>query len=104
MAWLVMNDEVDYSSTWYPTHIVGSNNEVIPIFIGASNTMIRGLVGLYVRDDDYYKIRHDKAYIFIHNPEAKDEKYLDKRRGKKEYCNCPFWGAAKHKFDLLRDC
>lgn len=69
MAWLIMNDEIDYASTWYPTHIVGKDKQLIPVFIGASNTMIRGLIGIYVRDKDYNDIRHDKSYIFVHDPD-----------------------------------
>lgn len=64
-----MNDEIDYTCTWYPTHIIGKDNKPYRVFIGASNTMIHGLIGLYIRDEDYKHIRHDKAYIFIHNPE-----------------------------------
>lgn len=79
MAWLIMNDEIDYSSMYYPTHIVSKDKELLPVFIGASQTMIRGLIGLYVRDEDYHKIRHDKAYIFVHDPdvEADEVQHVD---------------------------
>jgi len=73
MSWLILNDEVDYVSTWYPTYIVDKDKKLVPVFIGASQTVIRGLIGLYIKDSDYDRIRHDKAYILIHNPEATDD-------------------------------
>lgn len=77
MAWLIMNDEIDYASTWYPTHIVGKDKQLIPVFIGASNTMIHGLIGIYVRDRDYEQINHDKAYVFIHDPDVEADAIED---------------------------
>ncbi len=77
MAWLIMNDEVDYPVMWYPTHIVSKDRKVIPLFIGASQTIKKGLVGLYVRDEHYPLIRHDKAYILIHDPDVTDEDVLN---------------------------
>lgn len=73
MAWLIMNDEVDYPVMWYPTHIVSKEKKLLPVFIGASQTLIKGLVGLWIKDEHYELIDHTKAYIFIHDPEAKDE-------------------------------
>jgi len=73
MAWLILNDEVDYQSTWYPTHIIDKHNKLLPVYIGASQTLIRGLIGIWIKDEHYDFIRHDKAYIFLHNPEAADE-------------------------------
>jgi hypothetical protein len=73
MAWLIMNDQIDYSATWYPTHIVSKDKKLIKLFIGASQTVLPGYIGLWIRDEDYDKIRHDKAYILIHDPEATDD-------------------------------
>lgn len=67
-----MNDEVDYPATWHPTHIVGSENQLIRVFIGASQSLAGGF-GIWIATEDYEKIRHDKAYIFIHNPDATDD-------------------------------
>jgi hypothetical protein len=72
-----MNDEIDYPAMWYPTHIVSKDKKLLPVYIGASNNMIVGYFGIYVKDKDYNKIRHDKTYIFIHNPEAEDEDIQD---------------------------
>jgi len=73
MSWLILNDELDYPSTWYPTHIVSKDNKLLSVFIGAPNTLIGGLIGIYVRDKDYKKIRHDKSYIFIHDPDVNED-------------------------------
>lgn len=77
MAWLLINDEIDYTSVFYPTHVVSKDKKLLPVFVGAPQTMIRGLVGLYIKDGDYHDIRHDKAYIFIHNPDATDDDLED---------------------------
>lgn len=73
MSWLIMNDEIDYPCVWYPTHIISKDNKLIQVFIGASQTLLSGLIGLYIKDEDYEKIRHDKAYIFIHDPDVVDD-------------------------------
>ncbi len=73
MPWLIMNDEVDYPSIWYPTHVVSKDKKLLPISIGAPQTVLGGYIGLWIKDGDYSKIRHDKAYIFIHDPEATDD-------------------------------
>lgn len=74
MAWLIMNDEIDYPCEFYPTHVLGENKELIPIFLGASTAIgYKNAVGLYVRENDYLKLNHKKAYIFIHNPDAQPE-------------------------------
>ena len=73
MAWLIMNDEIDYHATWYPTHIVDKDKKLLPVYIGAAQTMVVGYLGIYIKDEHYTRIRHDKAYIFIHNPDANDE-------------------------------
>lgn len=86
MAFLIMNDEIDYISTWYPTHIVDRDKKLVPVFIGASQTVIRGLIGLYIKNEDYARIRHDKAYIFIHNPEATETDVEDIDWNKIAYC------------------
>lgn len=70
MAYLILNDDIDYTSTWYPTHIIGKNNELLPIFIGASSVINDRVVGLYVKEENYKLIRHDKAYVFIHDPDV----------------------------------
>ncbi len=70
MAKLLINDGTENESMYYPTHIVSKDKKPLPVFIGASQTMIRGLVGIYVSDKDYELIRHDKAYIFIHDPDV----------------------------------
>lgn len=72
MAWLLMNDEIDFPSTWYPTHIISRDNTLINVFIGASQSLLGGF-GIWIDNDDYDHIRHDKAYIFIHNPDATDD-------------------------------
>ena len=77
MAWLIMNDEVDYPVAFYPTHIVGKDNNPLPLYIGACQAIQGGLIGLYVTDEDYLKINHDKAYIIIHDPEVTNEDVID---------------------------
>lgn len=72
-----MNDVVDYPCVFYPTHIVSKDKKVLPLFIGASQAVTGGYVGLYIRDEDYEKIRHDKAYILIHDPEVSDEDVIE---------------------------
>jgi hypothetical protein len=70
MAWLVMNDEVDYPCIWYPTHIISKEGKPLPVFIGAPQTVLKGFIGLWIRDEHYNLIRHDKAYIFLHDPDV----------------------------------
>lgn len=77
MAWLIMNDEVDYPVMFYPTHIVSKDKKVLPLYIGASQTIIKGLIGLYVKDGHYPLIDHTKAYILIHDPEVTDDDVID---------------------------
>lgn len=69
MAKLLINDEIDYPSTWYPTHVIGLDNKLISVYIGSSQSLLGGY-GIWIADEDYDKIRHDRAYIFIHNPDA----------------------------------
>lgn len=69
MAWLIMNDIVDYESEFYPTHIVGFNNEVLPVYIGASSAIEEKTIGIYVSDESYIRIDHSMEYVFIHNPD-----------------------------------
>ena len=71
--WLIMNDEVDYPVMFYPTHIVSKDKKVLPLYIGASQAILGGLIGLYIKDKHYPLIRHDKAYIIIHDPEVVDD-------------------------------
>jgi hypothetical protein len=73
VSWLILNDKLDYKSMWYPTHIIGKDNQLISVFIGASSILDEKAIGLYVSDEDYNHIRHDKAYIFIHDPDVKEE-------------------------------
>lgn len=72
MARLIMNDDIDHSSRWHPTHIVSKDKKLIKVYIGAPGHMLGGGIGIYVANEDYDKINHKKAYIFIHNPECKD--------------------------------
>jgi hypothetical protein len=72
MAKLLMNDEVDHTSRWHPTHILSKDNKLLQVYIGAAGHMLGGF-GIYVADRDYEKIRHDKAYVFIHNPDCTDD-------------------------------
>jgi len=72
MAWLIMDDKVDYASEFYPTHIVGFNNEVLPVYMGASSTLEKDAIGIYVSDEGYKRIDHTKEYVFIHNPDISD--------------------------------
>lgn len=74
MSWLIMNDLIDYPCEWYPTHIMTSDRDIIPVFLGASSEITdKRAIGIYVRDEDYIKINHRKAYLFIHNPDAVKE-------------------------------
>lgn len=73
MAWLVMNDELSYPVNYYPTHIVSKEGKLLPLFIGSSQTIMRGYIGLYIRDKDYDLLRHDKAYVLIHDPDVSDD-------------------------------
>ena len=75
MAWLIMNDEVDYESAWYPTHIISKYGKLLPLFIGATQTLVKGmhLVGLWVKDEHYTLINHKKAYVLVHDPDAVDD-------------------------------
>lgn len=67
-----MNDDIDHTSRWHPTHILSKENKLINVYIGAAGHLLGGL-GIYVSDDDYEKINHEKAYVFIHNPDAIDD-------------------------------
>lgn len=74
MAWLIMNDLIDYPCEWYPTHVMTSDKDIIPVFLGAASTIEdKRAVGIYVREGDYDKLNHKKAYVFIHNPDAEKE-------------------------------
>ena len=77
MAKLLMNDDTEFDSVYFPCYVVSKSNALKPVFIGAPQTMKRGYIGLYVRDWDYQFIRHDKAYIFIHDPDAINEDVED---------------------------
>ena len=78
MAWLIMNDAVDYPCEWYPCYVIGAKEELIPLFLGASTAInMPKAVGLYVRENDYKKLNHKKAYIFVHNPDAVEEDIND---------------------------
>lgn len=80
MAKFIFNDEMLYDSVYCPTHVVSKDSKVIPVFLGAPQTMnARGLIGIYVRDEDYDKIDHEKSYIFIHNPDATDDEIVEIR-------------------------
>lgn len=70
MAKLLINDDIDLESMFCHTHVVSKDKKLISVFLGAPQTMIRGLVGVYVSDKDYDLIDHNKAYIFIHDPDA----------------------------------
>jgi hypothetical protein len=72
-----MNDEIDYPAVWYPTHIVDKDNKLIHVYLGAPQSLLGGLIGLYIKDSDYSRIRHDKAYIFIHDPDVDDDQVQD---------------------------
>ena len=67
-----MNDELDYVAQWHPTHVITKDEKLVRVCIGTSMSLLGGF-GLYVADEDWDKINHDKAYIFIHNPDAKDD-------------------------------
>lgn len=69
MAKLLMNDETHYNAQFHPTHVVGKDKELINVYVGTSTSLMGGF-GLYVADDDWDKLNHEKAYIFIHNPDA----------------------------------
>jgi len=69
MAWLIMNDEVNYKTEFFPTHILGFNNEIIPVYIGASSVIEDKAIGIYVSDEDYKKMDHSKEYVLIHDPD-----------------------------------
>jgi len=75
MAWLIMNDLVNYESTFYPTHILGYNNEIMPVYIGNSSDSIieEKAIGIYVTDEDYNKIDHSKEYVLIHDPDSQSK-------------------------------
>ena len=73
MAWLIMNDIVDYKSEFYPTHIIGFNKEILPVYMGASSAIEDNTIGLYVSDESYNKIDHSKEYVFLHNPDIQSK-------------------------------
>lgn len=79
---LLMNDEVNYyASVWFPTHVITEDKDIVPVFIGSSmmisNPYTQLAVGIYVKDEDYEKIKHDSPYLLIHNPEAVKEDILN---------------------------
>lgn len=77
MCWLIMNDEIDYPCEFYPTHIITEDKDLIPVFLGASSVIAEKAVGIYVRENDYLKLNHKKAYIFVHDPDADKEEFKD---------------------------
>lgn len=77
MAWLILNDKIDYPCEWYPTHILTEDKNLIPVFLGAASALEEKAVGIYVRENDYLKLNHKKAYIFIHNPDADKKEFKD---------------------------
>lgn len=77
MPWLIMNDEIDYPAMWYPTHIVSKDKKLLPVYLGAAQTVLKGYLGIWIKDQHYSLIDHDKAYIFIHDPEANDDDVMD---------------------------
>lgn len=78
MAWLIMNDEVDYPCEYYPTHILTEDRDVVPVFLGATSAIEEvKAIGIYVREEDYLKINHKKAYIFVHDPDVEFGEFED---------------------------
>jgi len=72
MSKLLMNDDTEYDSLYFPCYVISKHNKLIPVFIGAPQTMKRGLIGIYVSNYQYPLINHNKAYIFIHDPDGVD--------------------------------
>lgn len=74
MAKMLLVEYVKYPSQFYPTHVVGKDNNPINIYIGVAPILQENSIGLYVSDKDFDRIDHKKPYIFIHNPDlTKDE-------------------------------
>ena len=71
-----MNDDVDHTSKWHPTHVVSKDKKLINVYIGAPEHMLGGH-GIYVADEDYDKLNREKAYIFIHSPDATEDDIED---------------------------
>lgn len=77
MAELLMNDDIEFDSPYFPCYVVSKANKLIPVFIGAPQTMKRGLIGIYVRNFEYPLVNHKKAYIFLHDPDAVNNDITD---------------------------
>ena len=75
MAWLIMNDIVNYTSKFYPTHILGIDNKLIPVYIGVTSVIDskENFIGIYVRDKEYLNIDHSRVYVLIHDPDMEQE-------------------------------
>lgn len=67
----LFNDQVDWNTEWYPTHLVGSCNNAIPVSIGVAKTFVMGYVGIYIRSDYLRDLNLNKPYILIHDPMPK---------------------------------
>jgi hypothetical protein len=65
----LFNDQIDWNTEWYPTHLVSAFNSAIPVFIGVPKTFIMGYIGVYIKDSDLKNIDLKKPYILIHDPE-----------------------------------
>lgn len=77
MAKMLMAEYIRYPSQFYPTHVVGKNNNPIKIYIGVAPILQENSIGLYVSDKDYKKIDHKNPYIFIHDPDITKKDIID---------------------------
>ena len=65
----LFNDEMDWNTMWFPTHIIGIEGDALPISIGISKTFLQGYVGIYIKERYLNRINWKKPFILIHDPQ-----------------------------------
>lgn len=77
---LIMYDEVDWGDFIVgPQYILDEDFLPVRVYIGIPHKIDNtNLVGIYVKTEDYERLNHDAAYIFIHSSdEPSDEDMQD---------------------------
>lgn len=85
---LILIDDCNWGNFLFaPQYIIGVNDEFIPLYIGNNGVDLDNTVGVYVNEEDYYKIDHTKEYIMINTPEPVHEELKDAIENSKKLIN-----------------
>ena len=65
----LFNDQIDWNTVWFPTHIIGIDGEALPVSIGIAKTFLQGFIGIYIKERYIKYIKANKPYVLIHDPQ-----------------------------------